>query len=130
MAENKEIIKNLYTHFAERDLHAIKAVFDDDIIWEQMEGFPGGGQYKGFDDIADNVFGGFRKNWTDWKAVVEEFIEADNSVFAIGYYSGTFNETGRSLKASFIHLYKMANGKITRFTQYTDTLLVAEAMGL
>ncbi len=32
------------------------------------------------------------------------------------------------MTASFAHVYRVHNGRITRFDQYTDTLKIAEAM--
>lgn len=48
----------------------------------------------------------------------------------IGYYEGTYNATGRSGRAEFVAEYKVADGKITEYNQYTDTFLIAQAMGL
>ncbi len=125
---NLDIIKRLYNYFAKGNTDAIRNIFDDNIEWKQMDGFPNGGHYIGADDIFKNVFSGFKEHWTGWGAHINEFIEAESDVFAIGYYQGTFNSTQRSMKAEFIHRYTLNNGKVVRFTQYTDTKLVADAM--
>lgn len=125
---NLGIIKSLYKYFAEGNTDAIRYIFSTDIEWEQMDGFPNGGRYIGADDIFEHVFAGFGKYWTGWHAQVDEFIEAGNYVFAIGFYKGTYNATQKSISAAFIHRYTIQEGKITHFKQYTDTKVVADAM--
>lgn len=49
---------------------------------------------------------------------------------ALGFYKGTYRSTGRSVRAEFAHHFELENGRILSFVQYTDTLKVAEAMGL
>lgn len=127
--KNIEIVINLYELFAKKDQQAIRAIFEENIEWTQMKGFPNGGHYVGADAIFKNVFAGFRDNWEDWKAVVTEYIDAGDSVFAMGYYEGIFKQTGSYVKAEFTHRYVLENQKIKKFTQFTDTFLLAKAMG-
>ena len=125
---NTELIKTLYQHFANRDFEKIRNIFSPDIIWQQMEGFPGGGKYTGADAIFENVFKGFKDNWTDWKTEIDEYKETDDTVFVSGRYTGTYNATQKNVSAEFMHVYKIIDQKVTMFTQYTDTRLIAESM--
>jgi ketosteroid isomerase-like protein len=95
-----------------------------------MKGFPGGGQYVGADAVFENVFGEFRKNWTDWKATIIRYIDSGDGAFVVGYYEGTYTATQKYMKSDFACEYKVNKGKITEFNQYTDTFLIAQAMGL
>ncbi|MCG8578160.1 MAG: nuclear transport factor 2 family protein [Flavobacteriales bacterium] len=124
------VIKRLYEFFKERELDQIRTLFDEQIVWSQMDGFPNGGTYVGADAIFENVFQTFKLKWEDWKAVTEEFLETEHDVMVVGYYSGTFKESGKFFKADFIHRYTLKDGKITHFKQYTDTQLIAEAMNV
>ena len=128
MKLNIEIIKELYADFAIGNGAGIEAIFEKDIEWIQMKGFPGGGHFFGFNEIAENVFKGFGKNWTNWKAITDEFVDAGDSVFVIGRYLGTYNTTQKSMEAEFVHRYTLKDGKVIRFNQYTDTKLVADAI--
>ncbi|MBO6516766.1 MAG: nuclear transport factor 2 family protein [Bacteroidia bacterium] len=128
MKSNIEIIKELYLDFSNGNTEGIKEKFHPEIEWAQMKGFPNGGFHIGFENINKNVFEGFNQNWTNWIVDVNEYVDANESVFAIGKYEGTYNETGKSFQAEFVHRYVVEKGKITKFTQYTDTHLIAEAM--
>jgi uncharacterized protein len=59
---NLETVKRMYELFATKDNNAIRQIFDGNIKWNQMKGFPGGGQHVGADAVLENVFGGFRQN--------------------------------------------------------------------
>jgi uncharacterized protein len=91
-SKNIEIVKRMYALFAARDNNAIENLFAADIRWNQMKGFPGGGQYIGTEAVFRNVFSGFREHWNDWNAVITEYIDSKNSVFVTGYYEGTTNK--------------------------------------
>lgn len=127
---NIETVTKMYELFATKDNEAIRTIFAPDIKWNQMKGFPGGGQHTGPDAVFEKVFGGFRKNWTGWKTTITRSIDSGDGVFVIGYYEGTYNATGKYVKAGFACEYKVKAGKITEFNQYTDTFLIGEAMGL
>ena len=127
---NIETVEKMYALFAARDHAAIRQLFADDIQWNQMKGFPGGGQYVGADAIFENVFGAFSQHWTDWKATITRYLDSGDGAFVIGFYEGTYNATGKYMKAHFACEYKVNDGKITEFNQYTDTFLIGQAMGL
>jgi uncharacterized protein len=127
---NIETVKKMYELFASKDNNAIRQIFDENIKWNQMKGFPGGGQHIGADAVFEKVFGGFRQNWTNWKATITRYIDSGDGVFVIGFYEGTFNATGKHMKSDFACEYKVKEGKITEFNQYTDTFLIGQAMGL
>ena len=62
--------------------------------------------------------------WNGFAAVPDEFIDAGETVVALGKYSGTYKATGKPLQVNFAHVWKMQDGKAIRFTQYVDTLIV------
>jgi uncharacterized protein len=125
---NLDIVKRLYTAFSDRDQNTILQIFDPNIEWIQNEGFPGGGRHFGVDAILNDVFAKFRSEWETWQAVVEEWLDAGDTIIALGEYRGTYKSTGKSTKAAFAHVYRLKDNRIIKFQQYTDTLKVAEAM--
>lgn len=128
MSANVTLVKELYQHFANKDNDSVRALFQDNIVWVQMKGFPNGGRFVGPDEVFHNVFQNFRDNWVEWKTVIDEYLEHENSVLVIGRYEGTYSATGKSVSAEFVHRYQLDGGKIAKFTQYTDTLLIYQAM--
>ncbi len=127
-AGNLDVVKRMYAAFASRQRDVILQLFAPDIEWVQNEGFPGGGRHVGAEAVLDGVFAKFRQEWDAWQAVVSEWIDAGDTVIALGEYRGTFKATGRSTTAAFAHVYRVRGGRIVRFEQFTDTAKVAEAM--
>ena len=124
---NLKIIKELYEKFKSRDLDRIRELFHQEIEWTQMPSFPNGGKYIGADAIFENVFKDFSENWDGWQTNVDDLLEANGTVIATGYYKGTFKATGKSMQAEFAHWYRVVDGKVISFKQYTDTFSVLEA---
>lgn len=125
---NLSVVKDLYAAFRGRDRERILELLHPQVEWVQAEGFPGGARRVGPDEVLSGVFDGFRDNWDDWKAGVDEYLDGGDAVIALGAYSGTFKRTGRSMHAPFAHVYRVRDGRIVHFQQYTDTRLVADAM--
>lgn len=123
-----EIIQEIYSLLADKDLEAVRPLFAETVRWEQMEGFPGGGSYQGFEEIRTEVFEALGAKWDHWAAHVEEIKASGATVFVQGYYSGTYKSTAKTLKAAFIHRYDLKDGKVQAFRQFTDTQLIANAM--
>jgi uncharacterized protein len=122
------LVQRLYGAFAARDAAAIRDIFHPDIEWIQNDGFPNGGRHVGAETVLNEVFPRFRTEWSEWRVTIDEYLDASPTVIALGHYHGTHKATGRSMKAAFAHLYDVRDGRIVRFRQYTDTLMVVRAM--
>jgi len=49
-------------------------------------------------------------------------------VVSFGHYAGTNKKTGKAFRVPFAHAWRMKDGKVTHFQQYTDTHVVQETM--
>ena len=125
---NLETVKNLYEAFAQGDIPSVLKPFDENIEWTEAEGFPYGGTYTGANAIVENVFMKLGGEWEGFSAVPDEILDAGDNIVALGHYSGKYNETGKSMKVPFAHVWTLRGGKIVKFVQYTDTLKVSEAL--
>jgi uncharacterized protein len=125
---NLEIVKLLYAAFRDRNTETILQIFDPQIVWIHNEGFPGGGKHIGAEVVLNDVFAKLRAEWDTWQAIVEEWLDANDTIIALGEYRATHRSTGKSTRAAFAHVYRLQDGRITKFQQYVDTVKVAEAM--
>ena len=126
--QNPDIVRKLYEAFATLDREAILEIFDPEIVWIQNAGFPGGGTHIGAETVLRDVFGPFRVEWESWEAIVLHWLDAGESVVALGEYRGVNKTTGKSMRSAFAHVYWIRDCRIVRFQQYADTLMVARAM--
>ena len=64
----------------------------------------------------------------DYTFTLNRLLDAGNDVVATGSYTARHKKTGKALNARVVHVWTVKDGKVNRFEQFTDTLLVAEAM--
>lgn len=125
---NKETISNIYSAFGRGDIPAVLDALTPDAQWTEAAGFPYAGTYTGPDEILQSVFMKLGSEWDNYVAVAHELVAEGDTVVAVGEYSGTYKATGKSFVAPMVHVWKLADGKVTRFHQHTDTVLVQAAL--
>lgn len=127
---NKEIIEGLYSAFAAGDIPTVLKGFAPDIEWNEAEGFMYGGRYIGPDAILQNIFMKFGTEWEGFSVVADRIIDGGDTVVGLGTYSGKYLPTGRSMSVPFAHIWTMKDGRVAKFDQYTDTLVIAKSLEL
>lgn len=127
---NSDVIKNLYDSFAKGDVPSVLATFDENISWTEAEGFIYGGTYTGPNAVLENVFMKFGTEWEGFSAVPDQIVDGGDHVVGLGNYSGKLLKTGKSVTVPFAHAWTFRDGKIIKFVQYTDTLVMAKGLGL
>lgn len=128
MRSNLQIIRDHYAASERKSLPDMMADFADDLQWTEMAGFPCAGTYRGAQQVTEKVFKVLGTEWEGFDFKLERLLDAGDSIVGIGNYSGTFRETGKAMQARVVHLWLLEGGKVRQFEQFTDTLLVAQAM--
>ncbi len=121
MSKNVQVVRDMYDAFGRNDEARLRQLLHPDIEWIQCAGFPGGGHRHGVEEVLEKVFVGLRAEWNDWRAEIEDYLDAGETVVVLGRYAGTHVVTNRSMTAVFAHVYDVEGGQVTRFRQYTDT---------
>jgi len=129
MGANLDLIRATYEgSSSEENGSNLLAALAPDAQWTEAEGFPYAGTYVGPDAIVAGVFRRLATEWTGYRADVHTYLEDGDRVAAFGVYSGTYNATGKSMRAAFAHIYTVKAGKIATMHQYVDTHLVQQAL--
>jgi ketosteroid isomerase-like protein len=128
MGANRDLIQATYEGSSDENGRNLLAVLAPDTEWTEAEGFPYAGTYVGPEAIVAGVFRRLATEWTGYRADVHTYLEDGDRVAAFGVYSGTYYATGKSIRASFAHLYQVRDGKIASMTQYVDTAMVRKAL--
>ena len=124
------LIRNLYEAFAKGDVPAVLAAMSPDIVWNEAENYPyaDGNPYRGPEAILAGVFARIGSEWDGFAAVAEEYVDGGDTIVVLGRYRGTYRASGRSMDAQMVHVWRLADGRITRFDQRVDTLQSARVM--
>lgn len=125
---NIDVVKQCYDAFNKGDIQRLLSCFADDVEWEmpEVEAVPFTGKRRGRDQVAQ--FFEQMNQMQDSRGVqLQDCIAQGDKVVAIGHYAFTVKSTGLDYDADFAHLFTVANGKITSFKEFTDTLRAAMA---
>lgn len=128
MRTNLNIIADHYSASARQDLPSMMADVAPDVRWTEMAGFPCAGTWVGPEQVVEHVFKALGSEWIDYRFELAELIDAGDRVIGVGLYSGTYRKTGKSMEARVAHIWRLKEGEIVQFEQFTDTLLVAQAI--
>jgi ketosteroid isomerase-like protein len=132
MPSSVELVKRLYDAFAVGDVETVLGCMSPEIVWNEAEGFPyaDGNPYIGPEAVLQGVFARCIEEWDGFAVRIDELVDAGDTVVALGRYLGTYKGTGRSQNTQFVHVWRVADGKVSRFQQYADTLQVARVTGV
>ena len=120
--DSVEIVKRSYDAFARKDMDGVLGDMHPEIEWQQAQGLPHGGTYRGLDEVRRNIFDPLDADWWDeFSAVPSEFLDAGGEVVVLGRYLGVAKGTGKRLDVPFVHVWTLRDGLAIRFRQFLDT---------
>jgi len=128
MNTNLDIIRAHYAASAAGDIDAMMADMSAQVRWTEMAGFPCAGTWVGPQAVIENVFAVLGKEWENYRFELQTLIDGGDHILGLGSYRGVYRATGKEVHARVAHVWKLQDGKIVEFEQFTDTLLVRQAM--
>jgi len=122
-------MRQRYEEFNRGDIQAATQDWADDIAWQGSNSteLPGGGEHTGKDQALQTLqqaVGG----WDEFRLSADEFFEEGDSVVVLGHTEVKKGE--RSAKIPVVHIWRWQSDQIKRFQILTDTLQVAELLGI
>jgi ketosteroid isomerase-like protein len=129
-SDHVAIVKQLYDAFARGDVPAVLGAFDPNIRWQEAEGFvyADGNPYVGPEAVLQGVFGRLAGEWDNFTVHPREISATPDGAVTEGRYTGTYKATGRRIDAQFAHVWRISDGKVSGFQQYTDTAQFHDAI--
>jgi uncharacterized protein len=127
--DNVALIKKMYDAFARGDIQTIVGSLSDDVEWvvEGPSSIPYVGHMKGQSEVQSKFFGGLAGTQEDMNLTPEDFIAQEDGVAMFGRYSAKLKATGKRFDVPIGHLFRVRNGKVSKFVNLGDTAAVAEA---
>ena len=131
MSENTDALRKGYEAYGSGDTDTLQEVWADDIRWEgpNSEELPGGGVHEGRDAVME-MLGRIGEAWESFSVTPDEWFEEGDTVVVLGHSEGRAKEGGTEVKVPFVHVWRMAEGKVKEVQTLTDTKAVADALGV
>ena len=128
--DSKQTIQSMYDAFAKGDVPYVLGMLSPDIVWNEAENFVYADRnpYIGPHAVLEGVFMRLGAEWDGFSLAFEEIVGSGDTVIARGRYRATYRATGAAEDAQFVHVWKLSDGKVTRFQQYTDTAQFRDAV--
>lgn len=125
----KEIIKAFYDALIRGDVPGALALLSPEVEWTEAERFPYySGTWRSPNEVLEKLLIPIMRDWDGFTPRVDEFVSEGERVASVGRYLGVNKQTGRSMKAPFVHLWTVRNGLAVKFDMIVDSVFVLEAM--
>jgi ketosteroid isomerase-like protein len=120
--ENIQLVKHCYEAFLSGDTDKLLKFMSKDIDWElpEVDGIAFSGKRHGRDAVAE-----FFRIENELQEVREfrpqEFTAQGDRVVVTGHYEFTVRATRAQFGCDWCHIFHLAAGEISKFTEFTDT---------
>ena len=122
MGEALNVVRQFYRSLAAGDAPGALGLLDAAVEWTEAERSPYyAGTLHGVEAVIAQVLQPIGDDFADFAATPSDFIAEGDRVAVFGIYSGVAKATGLSLRAPFVHAWRVANGRLCQFVQYTDS---------
>ena len=125
---NIELAKSQYAAFQRGDIASILASLTDDIEWiTSGDGLPTTGARRGPAQVAQ-FFESVANTWNFTVFEPREFMASGDSLAVAGHYAAIAKPTGKKFAAEWLMVWKIRDGKVSYFREYTDTAALVAAL--
>ena len=98
------------------------------VVYEMPEGMPtGGGRFEGILDVLDRFLPPFYAAF-DARFVPEEMIGEGDRIAVLGRLKGRTRRGGVPIDVPFVHVWTVADHRLTRLRAFIDTATLARAL--
>jgi ketosteroid isomerase-like protein len=125
---NIEIAKNCYEAFGRGDIPALLAALAEDVEWiTPGEGIPTEGTRRSRAEVGA-FFEAVGNTWSFTSFEPREYIASGDTLVVMGRYGGFAKATGKPVASDWVMVWKIRDGKVAYFREFTDTLALANAL--
>jgi ketosteroid isomerase-like protein len=122
--ENVELVRAAWEAWERRDMEAIFAFYDPEIVWDQTHYGEPSGVYHGHDGIRQ-----FLREWfasfESYYVHAEEFTDAGP-----GWFYGCGRHSGAQVREPYTYVMKWLDGQIVEWREYHTKPDALKAVGL
>ena len=122
------LVRQAYDAFDKGDIPGVLRQCSNDIDWilPEVDGIAFTGRRHGIDEVAD-FFRQMLEQQEPREFVADEFLGQGDRVVVLGHCTWTVKTTGLDYSDEFCHVFRVMDGKICSFHEYSDTFRAALA---
>jgi ketosteroid isomerase-like protein len=125
---NVAIVRSGYAAFAAGDIPSVLGLFAESIVWQTPDSVRFGGRYVGPANVAE-FFSKLPQNFSALSVEPSVYLESGDTVVVLGVHRAT-TANGVAIELPWVHVWSLANGKATSFTEHFDTTKLNAALGI
>lgn len=128
---NIELVQRAYAAFGRADIPGVLDTMSQDIDWyiPGPTSIPTIGRRRGLQAVGD-FFQTLGETQSVESFEPRTYFANGDMVVVLGHYRWTVVATGRPVECDWVHIFTVANGKISSFKEITDTAAFLEAFGV
>jgi ketosteroid isomerase-like protein len=128
--ENVELAREAIDRFNRGDDDAtLDALYDPNAVWHSRTDEPDTGIYQGRESIRE-LWRMWRGMFEDFRAEVEEYIDAGDHVISPGWLCGRGRDSGVEVREPYTWVGRWRDGKLVEIREYRTKAEALEAVGL
>ena len=130
MSTNIEIIRKLYGDFQQAKVDAILAVCTEGTAWTipGSPALPYAGTHRGKAAVGA-FFASLGSTLSITEFTPRSYIQEGEWVWVAGHYAGQNSDGPGKFHSSWVHRWRLVDGKVCELHDHFDTLAVARAIG-
>lgn len=126
MSDNADLVRDFYARAAAGD-PGFMELFAPDVEFRMPEVLPHGGTIRGVEALG-TYFAEVMARWDDFRAELDDLVDGDERVVALGRFCGRPKASGRYVEIPFALVWTLRDGRAVAVDEYTDTALLLEAL--
>lgn len=126
---NTRTIEELYAAFGRGDVPSVLSKLAEDVDWRHPRpaDVPWGGERRGRESVAQ-FFVTIGEHLDVEQFSPEQFLARDDQVIVFGHERMRTKGTGRDYELDWVHVFRLRDGQVSEFREYTDTATIVEAL--
>ena len=126
--DHVKVVQEAYDAFIQGDADKLLAAMDDDIDWHISgpDSIPFAGRCRGKGEVRAALQKAFA-TLKHQQPEVRDVIAQGDTVTVIGHERGQCSANDKGYESYWIHVFRLKDGKISRFREYLDTAALKDA---
>lgn len=121
IAENKQIIRDLYDANNRGDVEGFLAYLADDVRWTNIGSTPFSGSFKGKENLAAKLLGPLFSRLKSGITATIDNVVAEGDFVVVQLRGQAETTAGTPYNNTYCHILRIEGGKIREVTEFFDT---------